>query len=90
MSTLPPPVTKHFPENSLEKKVYKIVDNLSEFIPIPNDRNRLGFSLYKYVTGQGDPPSILLKSSKVKVVGISLEELTKKITKELEAVKNKP
>jgi hypothetical protein len=87
MNTLPPPVTKHFPEDSLEKKVYNIVDSFSNYIPVPNDRNRLGFSLYKYVKGEGDNPSVLLKSTKVKVVGISPEELAQKITKELDLIK---
>jgi len=87
MTTLPPPVTKHFPEDSLEKKVYNIVDSFSQFIPVSNDRNRLGFSLFKYVKGEGDNPSVLLKSTKVKVVGISLEELAQKIAKELELIK---
>jgi len=87
MTTLPPPVTKHFPEDSLEKKVYNIVDSFSQFIPVSNDRNRLGFSLFKYVKGEGDNPSVLLKSTKVKVVGISLEELAQKIAKKLELIK---
>ncbi|HVO73413.1 MAG TPA: hypothetical protein VMT35_05285 [Ignavibacteriaceae bacterium] len=87
MSTLPPPLTKHFPEDSLEKKLYKIVENFSEFIPIANDRNRLGFSLYKYVKGEGDNPSVLLKTTKIKILGISPEELSAKISKELEGIK---
>jgi len=87
MTTLSPPVTKHFPEDSLEKKVYNIVGSFSQFIPVSNDRNRLGFSLFKYVKGEGDNPSVLLKSTKVKVVGISLEELAQKIAKELELIK---
>jgi hypothetical protein len=88
MATLPPPATKQFPDNSLEKKVYKVVDKFREFMPIENDRNRLGFSLYKYVTGEGDEPSILVKSTKVKVEGISLQELAKKITVEIDKIKS--
>jgi len=86
MSTLPPPAVKRFPEDSLEKKVYKVVENFREFIPIANDRNRLGFSLYKYVAGEGDSPAVLLKSTKIKIVGIPPEELSAKISKELEAI----
>jgi hypothetical protein len=88
MGTLPPPATKQFPDDSLEKKVYNIVDKFREYLPIENDRNRLGFSLYKYVTGQGDKPQILVKSTKVKVEGISLEELAKKITVEIDKIKS--
>ncbi len=89
MTSLPPPQTKNFPDDSLEKRVYKIVEDLSEFLPIMNDRNRLGFSLYKYMQGEGDSPEILVKTSKVKVVGISLEELAVKISKEIQNIKAK-
>ncbi|MHB1688368.1 MAG: hypothetical protein ACYCVH_13480 [Ignavibacteriaceae bacterium] len=87
MTSLPPPQTENFPDDSLEKKVYKIVEGLNEYLPIMNDRNRLGFSLYKYMTGEGDSPEILVKSSKVKVVGISLEDLAAKISGEIEKLK---
>jgi hypothetical protein len=79
MTTLPPPGTRKFPDSSLEKKVYGIVDSVSEYIPIVNDRNRLGFGLFKFVSGEGDPPHVLLKSAKIRIEGISLEELAKKI-----------
>ena len=87
MTTLPPPSTKNFPEDSLEKKVYNIVESLSEFLPILNDRNRLGFSLYKYLKGEGDSPEILVKSSKIKVTGITEDELASKINSEISKIK---
>ena len=87
MSTLPPPKTEKFPEGSLEKQVYQIVESLSDYIPVTNDRNRLGFNLYKYMKGEGDSPEILVKTSKIKVKGISLEELAGKIKSELEKIK---
>jgi hypothetical protein len=87
MSTLPPPATKKFAADSIEKKVYDIAESLSEFIPIANDRNRLGYCLYKYMTNQGDAPEILVKSTKIKIVGISSEELAKKLDSELAKIK---
>jgi len=87
MSTLPPPVTKHFPDDSLEKKVYNIVDKFGDYIPIANDRNRLGFNLYKYVKGEGDHPRVLVESAKLKIEGISAKELAEKITAEIEKLK---
>lgn len=87
MSTLAPPVTKKFAADSIEKKVYDIAESLSEFIPIANDRNRLGYCLYKYMTGQGDAPEILVKSTKIKITGISSEELAKKLDSELTKIK---
>lgn len=86
MSTLPSPGTDMFPDDSIEKQVYKIVEGLSNYLPILNDRNRLGFSLYKYMQGEGDSPIITLKNAKVKIEGISLEELSKKITVELDKI----
>jgi len=87
MTSLPPPKTKVFPIDSKEKQVYNIVEQLAENIPVPNDRNRLGYCLYKYVTGQGDNPEILVSSTKIKIVGMKKEELAKKINDELEKAK---
>ena len=87
MSTLPSPGTNKFPADSIEKKVYKIVEGLSEYIPITNDRNRLGFNLYKFVKGEGDEPEILVKTSKIKIVGIEPEKLAEKINSEIKKIK---
>ena len=87
MSTLPPPKTREFPESSQEKKSYNLVEQFAEYLPITNDRNRLGFGLYKYLEGEGDPPEVLLRSSKLKIEGITIDELAKKISAELEKLK---
>ncbi len=52
-----------------------------------NDRNRLGFSLYKYVKGEGDDPVTLIKSTKIKIEGIAKEELAEKISSEIGKLK---
>jgi len=83
MSTLPPPSTKKFPEDSLESKVYKIVEDLKEYLPILNDRNRLGFSLFLYMKGEGDKPEVLVKTLKLTLNNISEEELAIKINDKL-------
>lgn len=83
MTTLPPPATKVFPESTIEKKCYNIVELFKENIPIMNDRNRLGFNLYKYITGEGDAPEILVKSTKIKIEGITKEELARRLAEEL-------
>ncbi len=87
MSTLPPPKTKPFPKDSLEAKVYKVVNDLSQYLPVVNDRNRLGFNLYKFVTGEGDDPHILVQSAKLKIVGISPEELANKLSDKIKSLK---
>lgn len=87
MTTLPPPKVKPFPDDSLEKKVYNIIESFKEFLPIMNDRNRLAFSLYKYLKGEGDEPLIAVKTNKLKIVGISAEELANKIDEEIKKIK---
>ena len=87
MTTLPPPATKLFPANSLEKQCYNITEMLKENIPIMNDRNRLGYCLFKYMRGEGDSPEILVSSTKIKIEGITKPELAKKITDELTKIK---
>jgi hypothetical protein len=86
MTTLSPPGTKEFPEASLEKQVYNIVEALAEYIPLINDKNRLGFGLYKFMNGEGDPPKVLLRSAKIKITGITVDELAAKIDAELNKI----
>ena len=86
MTTLPPSKVNEFPEDSLEKKVYKIADSLEEYIPIMNDRNRLGYNLYKFMTGEGDSPEIIVRNAKLTIENISYDELAKKITQALENI----
>lgn len=83
MTTLPPPKTKEFPQDSLEKKVYNLVESFKDYIPITNDRYRLAFSLFKYLKGEGDEPLIAVKSNKLKLVDISETELAIKLAEEL-------
>ena len=86
MATLPSPKTKEFSQSSIEKKVYKIVELFSEHLPVTNDRNRLAFGLYKFLSGEGDPPEVLVRSSKLKLKGITYDELAKKISEELKKI----
>ena len=89
MSTLPAPGTSNFPADSIEKQVYTIIENLSDYLPVMNDRNRLGYALFKYMQGEGDSPFITLKNAKVKIQGIELEDLAKKISAELDKITKK-
>jgi hypothetical protein len=87
MSTLPPPKVKKSPEDSLDTKVYSMVEKFKEYIPIPSDRNRLSYCLFKYLNGEGDAPKILLKTSKINYQGITKDELAKKLDEELSKIK---
>lgn len=72
---------------TIERQVYTIVDEFKDNIPLPNDRNRLAFCLYKYVKGEGDSPEILVKTTKIKIKGISEKELGKKLKEKVYLVK---
>lgn len=87
MSTLSPSEVQKFDENTFESQCYALSEKFAEHIPIANDRNRLGFNLFRYVTGIGDAPSILVKSAKLKIVGISREELASKLDEGLKEIK---
>jgi hypothetical protein len=87
MATKPAAPTKLHPEDSIEKKTYNLVDSLKEFIPIENDRNRLGYGLVKFLNGEGDAPEILLSSSKVTIKGIEYSELANKLSEGLKSIK---
>ena len=90
MTTLPPPKTKEFPQSSLEKKVHNLVELFVKELPIPNDRIRLAFGLFKYLSGEGDPPEVLVASSKLNIEGITEDELAKKIAGELKKITTEP
>ncbi len=83
MTTKAPSPVKIFPEDSLEKKVYAIVENFKENIPVPNDRNRLAYTLLSYLKGEGDEPLVTIKNNKLTLKNISKEELAGKIDAEL-------
>jgi len=87
MSTLPPPAVKAFPADSIEKQCYGIAESFKDYLPIPNDRNRLGFNLYRLAIGEGDRPEVIVKNAKLKVEGISLTDLAKKLEEEMEKIK---
>lgn len=87
MATLPPSPTRSFPDDSLEKQVYNLVDKFAKNIPVENDRYRLGYTLYKYLTGEGDPPEVLVKSTKIQIDGMTREELAGKLTEGLKSIK---
>ncbi len=87
MTTLSSPGTNQFPDDSVEKQVYNIVDGLKDYLPIMNDRNRLGFCLYKYMQGEGDSPEVIVKTNKLVLEGITPEELASKISTELDKLK---
>jgi hypothetical protein len=86
MTTLPGPKTIEFPEDSLEKQVYTIAEELKDYLPLPNERNRLGYVLFKYFNKQGDGPEIIVKSGKFHLQGISKEKFVEVLTEKIKSV----
>ena len=87
MTTLAPSAVNLFPEDSIEKKVYNLTETFQEFLPLPNDRNRLAFALLNYLKGEGDSPIITVRNNKLLLEKISKEELAQKIEEGLENIK---
>jgi hypothetical protein len=87
MTTLPAPSVKKAPADSIESKVYAMIENYKVYIPIANDRNRLSYCLLKYLNGEGDRPSVTLKTAKIDVKGISKNDLAAKLDEELKKIK---
>ncbi|MEN8193684.1 MAG: hypothetical protein ABFS12_12755 [Bacteroidota bacterium] len=87
MATKAPSPVKPFSDSTVEKQVYSLVDSFAEFIPLENDRYRLGYGLVKYLEGNGDAPEILIKSTKLEFENISLSELAQRLTNGLSKIK---
>ncbi|HOI30429.1 MAG TPA: hypothetical protein PLZ15_11795 [Melioribacteraceae bacterium] len=88
MTTLAAPLTKAFPDNSLEKKAYGIAESFKENLPLMNDRNRLGFNLYRFLKGEGDSPEVIVRSAKFTLNGITKEELAARLNEEIAKLKS--
>ncbi len=86
MTSLPPAPVKPFPEDSIEKKAYKIAESLADYLPIINDRNRLGFNLYRHLRGEGDDIETIVKTNKFTIEKISRDELINLIRQKIEEV----
>jgi hypothetical protein len=88
MTTLAAPGMKPANPNSVEKKVYELVEKYKDNIPVTNDRYRLAYNLIKYLQGEGDIPEILVKSTKIELVNISPVDLAIKLNEELDKIKS--
>ncbi|MCX8057276.1 MAG: hypothetical protein N3F03_06705 [Ignavibacteria bacterium] len=87
MTSLPPAPVKPYPEDSIEKKAYGIAESLSQFLPIMNDRNRLGFNLYRHLKGEGDDIPTIVKTNKFTIENITKDELIELIQLKVDEVK---
>ncbi len=86
MTSLPSAPVQPFPENSIEKIAYSIAESLREYLPVMNDRNRLGFNLYRLLRGEGDDVPTIIRTNKFTIENISKEELINLIEQKIKEV----
>jgi hypothetical protein len=83
MTTLPPAHVQKFLEETLESKVYAVAEEMKEFMPLDNDRNRLGFNLFKKFKGEGDDVATIFRTNKFHIQGINKKDLIKLIEEKI-------
>ena len=83
MTTLPASNINKFNENTIERKAYDLAESFSKYLPIANHRNRLGFNIYKTLTGEGDSAEMIIKTGKYKLEGIEKAEFINLLKSEL-------
>lgn len=88
MSTLASAPVQEFPDSSTEKKAYAIAESFAGYLPISNDRNRLGFQLFRHLTGAGETIPIAIKTAKLTLKGITEEQLIQKVTEAIQSIRS--
>lgn len=74
------------PETPISK-IYAMVEELKDSIPMPNDRNRLGFCLNRYYIGEAGTIKEAVYSAKPESSSIELDELVRIFTRKFEELK---
>ena len=80
MTTKPPASVKEADPNSPLKKIYTMVEELKEIIPVTNERYRLAFCLNKYFTGEAASIKETMVSANPESCTIDRHELEKIVT----------
>ncbi|HPS65590.1 MAG TPA: hypothetical protein PK447_08450 [Ignavibacteria bacterium] len=83
MTTKPASEIKEFGDDEQIKKIYTSVDELKEFIPKGNERNRLGYTINLYFEGEISTLLKAIDQSKV-LSTIEYAELEKLLRKKLQ------
>jgi hypothetical protein len=65
MTTKPPSRMQPFPENSVEKIVYQSVEAIATIEP--NDQNRLGYSILRWLDGKNGNLEDVIFQSKIRL-----------------------
>ncbi len=80
MTTKPPPTVKDFPADSLEKVAYESVSSIPTLEP--NDRNRLGYHVWRWLTSKQGTLAQAISESGARI-RVSPEEARKTISEAL-------
>lgn len=80
MTTKPPASVKEADPNSSLKKIYTMVEDFKDIIPVTNERYRLAFCLNKYLNGEADSIKEALISAKPESCTIDIHELERMVT----------
>jgi hypothetical protein len=80
MTTKPPASIKEADPNSPTKKIYAMVEEFKDIIPVTNERYRMAFCLNKYFNGEAGSIKEALISTKPESCTIDIHELEKMVT----------
>ena len=80
MTTKPPASVKEADPNSPLKRIYTMVEDFKDIIPVTNERYRLAFCLNKYFNGEAGSIKEALISAKPESCTIDMHELEKMVT----------
>jgi translation elongation factor EF-1beta len=81
MTTKPPAKVKPDDPDSPVKKIYSMVDEFADVIPVPNDRNRLAFCIHRYYQGITGSIHEAVMAARPESCTIELDELEQQLEK---------
>ncbi len=84
MTTKPPASVKKAEENSPTKKIYTMVEEFKDIIPVANDRNRLAFFLHRFYTGETGSIKEAISACKPESSTVDMDHLEKMISEKYE------
>jgi hypothetical protein len=84
MTTKSPAEVNYFDVETSIKKLYSAIDELEEFIPVPNERNRLSFCLNMFMNNESDSILNSIIQAQPRSSTVNYPELEKIIVKKFE------
>jgi predicted transcriptional regulator YheO len=84
MTTKPPAEINYSDPEKLIKKIYNAIDELADFIPLPNDRNRVSFCINMYFNNETETILNAIMQAQPRSSKVDFGELEKIIVKKFE------